>query len=58
MTTSRAAQVRSYLTGLQQRITDGFAAVDGQAFRADAWQKAAGEPLQGDGVTMIDRSAL
>ncbi len=53
MTTSRAAQVRSYLTGLQQRITDGFAAVDGQAFRADAWQKAAGEPLQGDGVTMI-----
>lgn len=50
---SQVPAVRSYLLGLQQRITQAIAAIDGQAFAADAWQKAAGEPLQGDGVTMI-----
>lgn len=45
--------VRSWLTGLQQRITQGIGAVDGQPFRADAWKKEPGEPLQGEGVTMI-----
>lgn len=50
---SRTPEVRGYLTGLQQRITDGIAAIDGQAFRADAWKKDPGEPLQGEGVTMI-----
>lgn len=50
---SRIPEVRGYLTGLQQRITDGIAAIDGQAFRADAWKKDPGEPLQGEGVTMI-----
>ena len=45
--------VRGYLLGLQQRITTAFAAVDGGAFLQDAWTKDPGEPLQGDGVTMI-----
>jgi coproporphyrinogen III oxidase len=47
------AQVRDYLTGLQQRITQACGAVDGRPFAADAWKKDPGEPLQGDGVTMI-----
>lgn len=45
--------VRDWLTGLQQRITQAIAEVDGQPFRADAWKKEPGEPLQGEGVTMI-----
>ena len=45
--------VRDWLTGLQQRITTTCAGIDGQPFRADAWKKEPGEPLQGDGVTMI-----
>ena len=45
--------VRAYLLGLQQRITTAFAGVDGGAFLQDAWTKDPGEPLQGDGVTMI-----
>ncbi len=53
MNDSRTEEVRGWLTGLQRRITDDIAAVDGHAFRADAWRKAPGEPLQGDGVTMI-----
>jgi coproporphyrinogen III oxidase len=50
---SSIASVRSWLTGLQQRITDAASAVDGQPFRVDAWKKDPGEPLQGEGVTMI-----
>jgi coproporphyrinogen III oxidase len=50
---SQVPAVRSYLLGLQQRITQAIAAIDGQAFAADAWTKAGHEPLQGDGVTMI-----
>jgi len=45
--------VRHWLTGLQQRITQEIGAIDGQPFRADAWKKEPGEPLQGEGVTMI-----
>jgi coproporphyrinogen III oxidase len=45
--------VRNWLTGLQQRITHAIGEVDGQPFRADAWKKEPGEPLQGEGVTMI-----
>ena len=47
------ALVRSYLTGLQSRITAAIAAMDGQAFLTDAWEKAPAEPLQGNGITMI-----
>ena len=45
--------VRDYLQGLQQRITDAIAAIDGDSFLADAWHKAPGEPLQGSGLTKI-----
>jgi coproporphyrinogen III oxidase len=46
-------EIRDYLLGLQQRITDASAAIDGKTFRTDAWSKEPGEPLQGDGRTMI-----
>ena len=39
--------------GLQQRITTACAEIDGRPFVADPWRKEPGEPLQGDGVTMI-----
>jgi coproporphyrinogen III oxidase len=45
--------VRTWLTGLQQRITRACGELDGHAFRADAWNKEPGEKLQGEGVTMI-----
>jgi coproporphyrinogen III oxidase len=45
--------VRDYLLDLQKRITDTFAGVDGAAFVRDAWVKTKGEPLQGEGTTMI-----
>jgi coproporphyrinogen III oxidase len=47
------ASVRGWLEGLQQRITSACGAIDGQPFRADGWRKDPGEPLQGEGVTMI-----
>lgn len=54
MDTSRNVNaVRDYLQGLQQRITDAIAALDGGSFLADAWRKAPGEPLQGSGLTKI-----
>ena len=45
--------VRSYLMGLQTRITSAIAEIDGGAFLVDAWQKPSGEQLQGNGVTQI-----
>ena len=51
--TSAVSTVRDYLQGLQQRITDAIAAIDGSTFLADAWEKAPGEPLQGNGLTKI-----
>jgi coproporphyrinogen III oxidase len=45
--------VRDYLLGLQQRITASFAAIDGTSFVTDRWKKAEGEPLQGEGITMV-----
>jgi coproporphyrinogen III oxidase len=47
------ADVRSYLTGLQQRITDALGEIDATPFVTDAWQKPAGEKLQGNGITKI-----
>lgn len=49
----RTPEVRDYLAGLQQRIVDACAGVDGRAFLADSWRKEPGEPLQGSGTTMI-----
>jgi coproporphyrinogen III oxidase len=45
--------VRDYLQNLQQHITDAIAAIDGRPFLADAWRKEPGEPLQGEGRTLI-----
>jgi coproporphyrinogen III oxidase len=53
MTAAAIPTVRDWLLGLQQRITTEVAAIDGGRFLADPWQKAPGEPLQGNGVTMI-----
>jgi coproporphyrinogen III oxidase len=47
------AIVRSYLTGLQSRITGAIAALDGASFLTDAWEKPPGEMLQGSGITQI-----
>ncbi|MGC1173031.1 oxygen-dependent coproporphyrinogen oxidase [Polaromonas sp.] len=45
--------VRDFLLGLQERIIDAAAAMDGLPFAADPWQKEPGETLQGQGVTRI-----
>ncbi|MDB5845654.1 MAG: Coproporphyrinogen oxidase [Polaromonas sp.] len=45
--------VRVYLLGLQERITDAIAEIDGQPFVSDPWQKEPGEMLQGNGITKI-----
>jgi coproporphyrinogen III oxidase len=48
--------LRSYFTGLQTRIVAAVEAIegaDGQPLRADSWQKAAGQPLAGNGRTCI-----
>jgi len=45
--------VRDFLLALQQRITGAISATDGSPFVADHWQKAPGETLQGNGLTMI-----
>ena len=47
------SDVRTFLLGLQKRITDAAAAIDGQPFVADHWHKEPGEVLQGNGVTLI-----
>ena len=49
---------RSYLTGLQQRITSALNALDDTPFVVDAWRKASHEPLQGDGITMMMEGGL
>ncbi|MCF8209420.1 MAG: oxygen-dependent coproporphyrinogen oxidase [Rhodoferax sp.] len=45
--------VRAYLQSLQLRITAAVAQADGGQFVVDAWEKAPGEVLQGNGVTRI-----
>ena len=45
--------VKDFLLGLQARITDAVGAMDGRPFIADHWHKEPGEPLQGNGITMI-----
>jgi coproporphyrinogen III oxidase len=45
--------VREYLVELQGRIVSACAEVDGGKFLKDKWKKGKGEPLQGDGITMI-----
>lgn len=47
------AAVAVYLKELQQRITQACGAIDGKNFASDAWHKASGGALQGEGNTMI-----
>lgn len=53
MASTNLSQVRAFLLGLQDRITQATGALDIKPFAADLWQKAPGEPLQGDGITKI-----
>ncbi len=53
MSAPRVALVRTYLMDLQARITDAVAGMDDQTFVSDTWEKAPGEPLQGNGITRI-----
>jgi len=48
-----AESVREYLIGLQSRIVEAVAQKDGGTFVSDAWEKAPGEQLQGNGITKI-----
>jgi len=47
------APVRNYLLGLQDRIIDALQAEDGRPFLRDAWTRAPGERLQGDGISRL-----
>jgi coproporphyrinogen III oxidase len=52
--TDHVVQVRSWLLGLQDRITSAIEAEDGQShFITDAWTKPPGEKLQGEGVSKL-----
>ena len=44
---------RAFFMGLQQRIMAEVIRLDGAQPISDAWHKAPGEMLQGDGLTMI-----
>ena len=52
-TQAGTAAVRTYLTDLQTRVTQAVAEIDGASFLSDAWEKASGETLQGNGLTKI-----
>jgi coproporphyrinogen III oxidase len=52
-TNSSTGSVLAYLKDLQERITSTISSIEGSAFLADAWEKAPGEPLQGNGLTKI-----
>ncbi len=53
MGATRVQAVRSYLTELQSLICDAVQLLDDKAFVDDPWEKAPGEPLQGNGLTRI-----
>lgn len=48
-----AADVSSYLRGLQASITGAISELDGNTFLTDTWQKVPGDKLQGQGITQI-----
>ena len=52
-TTLDTQPVRHYLLGLQDAIISALEAEDGQPFLRDAWTRAPGERLQGDGVSRL-----
>ena len=53
MSTLDVATGRAFFMGLQQRIMAEVVRLDGAQPIRDAWHKAPGEMLQGDGLTMI-----
>ncbi len=53
MITTELQSVRTFLLGLQSRITSAIQSLDGSELVVDAWQKAPGEALQGNGITQI-----
>lgn len=51
--------LRDYFLGLQSRIVAALEAADGHPFLQDAWVRAPGERLQGDGISrLIEEGAL
>ena len=51
-----SAALKTYFTGLQTRLVAAFEALEGDCgrrFRSDAWQKAPGQALAGNGRTCI-----
>jgi coproporphyrinogen III oxidase len=48
-----ADTARSYFLGLQERIVSGLEAAGGNPFLRDAWTRAPGERLQGDGISRL-----
>ncbi len=52
-THSPTEAVSQFLRELQASITSAISAIDGKEFLTDAWQKPAGEQLQGQGITQI-----
>ncbi|MGM9486489.1 oxygen-dependent coproporphyrinogen oxidase [Ideonella sp. YS5] len=44
---------RAYFTGLQSRIVEALAVLDGKPFLSDGWTRAPGERLQGDGISRL-----
>jgi coproporphyrinogen III oxidase len=53
MHTVDIGSLRNYFLGLQDRITAGISALDGTAFREDAWKKSEDNMLKGDGRSRI-----
>ena len=53
MITTELQSVRTFLLGLQSRITSAIQALDGSELVVDAWQKAPGDALQGNGITQL-----
>jgi coproporphyrinogen III oxidase len=45
--------VRAYLLGLQERIVERAAQLDGQPFLSDGWVREPGGRLEGDGLTRL-----
>ena len=50
---SNTQGVRAYLLDLQASIIDAMQAESGESFITDAWQRPAGERLQGDGLSRL-----
>ena len=47
------SDLRNYFLGLQDRITNKIAEIDGKPFLEDAWQKPEDSPLKGNGRSRI-----